>query len=164
MEIEVPAASPRTFSHITRRGRHILQLETVLIALYYPSALGSGNGKAPGGRRKWSRELWLPHPRSEMSKGYGDFAQVPPMAGIDMVLPNQWFTKLPAFRNPKLASHWPPEQNARQAGWKVKNETGELPKGQPKEPMFPLSCSVMAWEEHGRHIVPFLGSLSAMVS
>ena len=78
MEIEVPAASPRTFSHITRRGRHILQLETVLIALYYPSALGSGNGKAPGGRRKWSRELWLPHPRSEMSKGYGDFAQVPP--------------------------------------------------------------------------------------
>ena len=47
MEIEVPAASPRTFSHITRRGRHILQLETVLIALYYPSALGSGNGKIP---------------------------------------------------------------------------------------------------------------------
>ena len=138
MEIEVPAASPRIFSHITRRGRHILQLETVLIALYYPSALGSGNGKDPGGRRKWSRVLWLPHPRSEMSKGYGDFAQVPPWLVLIWFFLTTWFAKLPAFRNPKLASHWPPEQNARQGGWKVKNETGEPPKGQPKEPMFPL--------------------------
>ena len=138
MEIEVPAASPRTFSHITRRGRHILQLETVLIALYYPSALGSGSGKDPGGRRKWSRELWLPHPRSEMSKGYGDFAQVPPWLVLIWFFLTTWFTKLPAFRNPKLASHWPPEQNARQGGWKVKNEIGEPPKGQPKEPIFPL--------------------------
>ena len=49
MDIEIPAASPRPFSHITRRGRHILQLETVLISLYYPSAIGSDNGKDPGG-------------------------------------------------------------------------------------------------------------------
>ena len=138
MEIEVPAASPRTFSHITRRGRHILHLETVLIALYYPSALGSGNGRDPGGRRKWSRELWLPHPRSEMSKGYGDFAQLPPWLVLIWFFLTTWFTKLPAFRNPKLASHWPPEQNTRQGGWKVKNENGEPPKGQPQEPIFPL--------------------------
>ncbi len=138
MEIEVPAASPRTFSHITRRGRHILQLETVLIALYYPSALGSGSGKDPGGRRKWSRELWLPHPRAEMSKGYGDFAQLPTWLVLIWFFMTTWFTKLPAFRNAKLASHWPPEQNARQGGWKVKNEIGEPPKGQQKEPIYPL--------------------------
>ena len=138
MEIEVPAASPRTFSHIKRRGRHILQLETVLIALYYPSALGTGNGKDSRGHRKWSRELWLPHPRSGMSKGYGDFSQVPPWLVSIWFFLTTWHTKLPAFRNPNLASHWPPEQNARQGGWKVKNETGEPPKGQPKEPIYPL--------------------------
>ena len=69
MEIEVPAASPQTFSHITRHGRHILQLETVLIALYYPSALGSGRLRTGS-----------------------------TMAGINMVLPNHMVYKITSFQ------------------------------------------------------------------
>ena len=116
----------------------MLQLETVLLSLYYPSALGSGNGKDPGGHKHWSREVWLPHPRSEMSKGYAAFAQLPQWLIIIWFFMTTWFTKLPAFRNAMLASHWPPEQNARQGGWKVKNKMGEPPSGQTQEPIFPL--------------------------
>ena len=138
MDIEVPAASPRTFSHITRRGRHLLQLETVLISLYYPSALGSGAGNDPGGHKNWSREIWLPHPRSEMSKGYAKFAQMPQWLLVIWFFLTAWFTKLPAFRNAKLAEHWPPEQNSKKRGWKDKNHKGIQPKGQPEQPVFPL--------------------------
>ena len=138
MDIEVPVASPRPFSHITRRGRHILRLETVLLAIYYPSAVGSGSGKDPGGHRYWSREVWLPHPRSEMSKGYAAFAGLPQWLAIIWFVVTTWFTKLPAFRNAKLASHWPPEENAAEAGFKTKNEEGGIPRGQPEEPTFPL--------------------------
>ena len=75
MDIEIPAASPRPFPYITRCGRRILQLETILIALYCPSAIGSGNGKDPGGHMHWSREVWLPRPRSGMSERYAGVPQ-----------------------------------------------------------------------------------------
>jgi len=138
MDIEVPVSNPRPFSHITRHKRHILQLETVLMSIYYPSALGSGTGSDPSGHKNWSREVWLPHPRSEMSKGYAVFAQLPQWLMVIWFFMTTWFTKLPAYRNAKLANHWPPPQTSRQAGFKVKNETGEAPKGGPSEPQFPL--------------------------
>lgn len=106
MDIEVPAQNPRTFSHIKRDGRHLLQLETVLMTVYYPSALGSGSGTAPGGEKKWARQTWIPRPRVRESQGYGKFAGVG-----NLILPffgaTNIFTKLPAFRNAALASHWP---------------------------------------------------------
>ncbi|KAF2209295.1 hypothetical protein CERZMDRAFT_100499 [Cercospora zeae-maydis SCOH1-5] len=37
MEIDLPAAKPQAFSQITRHMRHILQLETVLMTIYYPA-------------------------------------------------------------------------------------------------------------------------------
>lgn len=138
MDIEIPAASPRPFSHITRHGRHILQLETVLTSFYYPSAIGSGIGKDPGGHKYWSREVWLPHPRSKMSKGYAAFAGLPQWLILVWFFITTWFTKIPAFRNAKLANHWPPEQNAADGGFKVKSERAEAPRGQPEEPIFPL--------------------------
>ena len=73
-----------------------------------------------------------------MSKGYAAFAQLLQWLIVIWFFVTTWFTKLPAFRNAKLANHWPPKQNARQGSWKVKHETGELPKGQPQEPIFPL--------------------------
>jgi platelet-activating factor acetylhydrolase len=73
-----------------------------------------------------------------MSKGYAAFAQLPEWLTVVWFFMTTWFTKLPAFRNAKLADHWPPEQNARQGGWKVKNETGEPPEGQSQQPVFPL--------------------------
>jgi platelet-activating factor acetylhydrolase len=75
MEIEVPVKYPRTFYTHEESGVS-LQLETVLMAIYYPAALGTGRGPAPDGSRKWSRQLWLPRPRSEVAKGYGKFAGI----------------------------------------------------------------------------------------
>ena len=138
MDIEIPAASPRTFSHITCRGRHLLQLEIILLALYYPSTLGSGSRKDPGGKKTWSRELWLPHPRTEMSEGYGESARLSPWMVLLWFFMTTWFTKLPAFRNAKLAGHWPCQQNARRGGWRVKNEASEPPKGLSHEPTYPV--------------------------
>jgi len=73
-----------------------------------------------------------------MSKGYAVFAQLPQWLMVIWFFMTTWFTKLPAYRNAKLANHWPPPQTSRQAGFKVKNETGEAPKGGPSEPQFPL--------------------------
>ena len=56
MDIETPVASPRPFSHIKRHGQHLLQLKTVLVVIYNPSAFGSGAGKDPAGYTTWSRE------------------------------------------------------------------------------------------------------------
>ena len=138
MDIEVAAVSPRKLSDITRHGRHIISLETVLVSVYYPSALGSGTGLDPGGHKHWSREVWLPRPRPLMSKGYAKFAGLPQWPTMLWFLSTTWFTKIPAFRNAKLASHWPPQKNAKRGGWEAKNHKGEPPKGQPEEPVFPL--------------------------
>jgi platelet-activating factor acetylhydrolase len=77
MDIEVPARHPRYFSEIKRYHRHLLELETVLFSVFYPSGFGSGHGKSPGGEKKWSRPTWLPRPRIEVAKGYGKFAGIP---------------------------------------------------------------------------------------
>jgi platelet-activating factor acetylhydrolase len=48
------------------------------------------------------------------------------------------FTKIPAFRNAKLADHWPPDKNAREGGLETKNSAGTPPPGEPEKPCFPL--------------------------
>jgi platelet-activating factor acetylhydrolase len=77
MDIEVPVREPRSFSHIKRQHRHLLQLETVLFSIFYPSAFGSGQGPSPEGQKKWSRATWLPRPRIDTAKGYAKFAGLP---------------------------------------------------------------------------------------
>jgi len=77
LDIEIPVREPRTFSNIKRNGRHLLELETVLFSVFYPSAFGSGHGPSPEGKKKWSRATWLTRPRVEVSKGYGKFAGLP---------------------------------------------------------------------------------------
>ena len=138
MEIEVPVEKPRTISNITRKGRHLLQLETVLFTLYYPADFGSGSGKAPGGEKKWGRETWLPRPRLETARGYSDFAGLPHWAGIGFFGATTMLSKLRAYRNTPPATHWPPEGNSKKYGYKVKNQQGPPPDGEPKEPTFPL--------------------------
>ncbi|KAL6706402.1 hypothetical protein ACN47E_005508 [Coniothyrium glycines] len=138
MELEIPAEKPRTISNITRKGKHLLQLETVLFTLYYPASFGSGAGKAPGGEKKWSRETWLPRPRLETAKGYAQFAGLPHWAGITFFGASTMLTKLRAYRNSPVATHWPPEGNSKKYGYKVKNQQGPPPEGMPEEPTFPL--------------------------
>ncbi|KAF1974225.1 hypothetical protein BU23DRAFT_638439 [Bimuria novae-zelandiae CBS 107.79] len=137
MVIEVPAESPRPISHIKRDGKHLLRLETVLFTLYYPAAFGTGTGRDPAGYKKWSRETWLPRPRLETAKGYARFAGIPGWMG-EAIFGTTAFTKLPAFRNPAPANHWPPEGNTKRNGQKIKNQQGEPPEGHPEEPKFPL--------------------------
>ncbi|KAF2006668.1 hypothetical protein P154DRAFT_416653, partial [Amniculicola lignicola CBS 123094] len=138
MDIEVPVSHPRTFSNIKRNGHHLLQIETVLFTLYYPAAFGTGEGKDPAGRTKWSRATWLPRPRVEAARAYARFAGLPEPLGIAYFAVTTMLTKLRAFRNPPPATHWPPEGNGKKAGYTVKNEEGAAPEGAAKEPMFPL--------------------------
>ncbi|KAH7390826.1 platelet-activating factor acetylhydrolase, isoform II-domain-containing protein [Phaeosphaeria sp. MPI-PUGE-AT-0046c] len=138
MEIEVPVEHPRQISHIKRNGRHLLQLQTVLFTLYYPAAIGSGSGPAPGGGKKWSRETWVPRPRVEVAKGYAKFAGIPDWIGVAFTGATAMLTKLRAYRNTPLATHWPPEHNVKEHGYKVKNEQGLPPEGIDRDPIFPL--------------------------
>ncbi|RAR01732.1 platelet-activating factor acetylhydrolase [Stemphylium lycopersici] len=138
MEIEVPVEDPRPISNIKRNGRHLLQLETVLFTLYYPASFGSGNGTAPGGEKKWSRETWLPRPRMETAKGYSRFAGIPTSVGIGVFAATTMLTKLRAYRNSPPATHWPPEGNLKKNGYKIKNQQGSPPEGMNEEPTFPL--------------------------
>ena len=138
MCLEIPATNPQTFSNITRQGRHILQLESVLVSIYYPAAIGTGSGKDPAGRQHWSRETWLPHPRSESAKGYGDFAGLSHWLAICWFFVTAWFTKLPSFRNATLADHWAPKSDSKAYGWKTKDKRGSPPDGYPERPTFPL--------------------------
>ena len=137
MEIETPARNAGTFTHIKRKGRHILQLETVLMTIYYPSAFGSGAGKAPSGERSWSRETWLSRPRLQTAYGYGKVAGIGPLA-VPFFVASSLFTKLPAYRNAPLAYHWPPEQNMITGGPSVKNSAGVPLSDGSTLPKFPL--------------------------
>ncbi|KAI0391492.1 hypothetical protein F5Y17DRAFT_468210 [Xylariaceae sp. FL0594] len=109
MDIEMPVRSPRTFSHIKRNHSHVLRMDTVLLSLYYPCELSSNDATA----NRPSRATWLPRPRASTSA-------------------TTMFTKLPAFRNAKLAG-------ARRDGADVPagNQDRSLPDGKD-EPVFPV--------------------------
>ncbi len=130
----MPASNPRVFSEITRNGRHVLQLETVLMTIYYPT--GHQEFNLQKGDPRFSRELWLGRPRLGMAAGFGDFGGVGKMA-VPVFFP-AWLTKLPAYRNAPIASHWAPCADVKAHGIKVKLEHGPRPPGAPHEPCFPL--------------------------
>ena len=140
MDIEVPAQNPRTFSNITRHHRHLLQLETVLLSIYYPCAIGSGSGRDPAGYRQWSRETWLPRPRKGTAQGYARLGGVPDWTAVPFFFASTMFTKIPAFRNARPAEHWPAEESYSTAGKKGRNSEGRPPEGaEPgSKPKFPL--------------------------
>ena len=137
MELEIPVREPRHFSHLRRDHTYMLDLKTVLMTVYYPSAFGTGQGRPPSGARRWSRETWLPRPRAKMAGGYGKFGGIGPLA-LPFFGLSTWFTKLPAFRNAALATHWPPFENYVVGGAAVKNQAGPAPEGHSAEPVFPL--------------------------
>ncbi|KAF2668799.1 hypothetical protein BT63DRAFT_426065 [Microthyrium microscopicum] len=140
MELEIPVTNPRTF-YTHPSTEDTIRLETVHLALYYPAAIGTGRGEDPAGHKKWSRQTWLPRPRSQVAKGYGKFAGVG-AAGIPWFLLTTWFTKLPAWRNARLAKYWPPPQDVKgeetegneRGKWHME---GEAPPGAQGRPTFP---------------------------
>ncbi|KAI2626072.1 platelet-activating factor acetylhydrolase, isoform II-domain-containing protein [Hypomontagnella submonticulosa] len=100
MEIEVPVRELRTFGRIKRNHTYALRMDTVLFSIFYPcdtSSYESKNGKKP------SKPTWLPRPRTLTSKGYAKFFNVPHLPVTAYIAATTMFTKIPAFRNAKLA-------------------------------------------------------------
>lgn len=126
MEIEVPVRDPRSFPHIRRDYKQLLNLETVLFSLYYPCHSVSRQGPYPEYHRKLSRPTWLPHPRFEVGRSYARVAGLQKWPTVAVFAGTTMSTKLPAIRNAGLAEHWPPYQKPE-----------PLP-GETEKPMFPL--------------------------
>jgi hypothetical protein len=135
MEIEVPAEDPRIISHhITRKKKHVLQLETVLMNIYYPASLDSHD---PQNSERLSRQLWFGRPRYDIAQGYAKFAGLPLSIVAPVFLPSL-FTKLPAYRNANIARHWAGEANFKSQGAKAKTAEGAKPSDAEDMPCFPV--------------------------
>ncbi|KND87321.1 Platelet-activating factor acetylhydrolase [Tolypocladium ophioglossoides CBS 100239] len=106
MDIEVPARDPRPVSNLKRDGKPVLRLDTVLMAVYYPCDLRK-HLESSDGTTKLRRVNWMPHPRVVTAKGYAKFLNIPSAPVTAYLACTSLFTKLPAFRNAKLADHWP---------------------------------------------------------
>lgn len=137
LDIEVPAENPRTFSHIKRNHVHVLALETVLLTIYYPAHIDTGS-ESDLKQRKRSRPTWLSRPRDLTSRGYGRFACLPQFPTMFFFLATTWLTKLPAYRNARLAEHWPPNNRVYRYERNIPREAGPSPPGCPHPPKFPL--------------------------
>jgi len=135
MEIEVPAREPRAFSHIRRNHEPALRMDTVLFSVFYPCEQG------PAGEPSLDTVPWLPRPRTEAAHGYAKFLSVPSLPVTAYMAGTSMFTKLPAFRNAKLAENWAPEHSGA-AGRKP--EEGHQPRDDPQSegdqdrPNFPV--------------------------
>lgn len=139
IDLEIPVREPRHFSHIKRDHRHVLVLETVLFTIYYPAHLDvhhdAASRKAETGYN--SRPTWLPRPRKLIANGYGRFASLPQKPVEAFFAITSMLTKLPAFRNARIAEHWPEHQQ----NWhdrEGKLSAGPLPEDGQKTPKFPL--------------------------
>lgn len=108
MDIEVPARNPRPISKLKRAGKPVLRLDTVLIGIYYPCDVrktveASDSAQSAHNLR---RVNWMPAPRIATSKGYAKFLNIPAAPVTGYLACTSLFTKLPAFRNAKLADYW----------------------------------------------------------
>lgn len=122
MDIEVPARDPRPISDLQRNGKPVLRIDTVLMGIYYPCDVRK-QATSKGGLDKLHRVDWMPRPRIASAKGYAKFLNIPEMPVTAYLACTTLFTKLPAFRNAKLATPYReevPETN--------KDVTDELPK------------------------------------
>ena len=106
MDVEVPARDPRPISNLKRDGKPVLRLDTVLMGIYYPAEIRK-DLKTSDGTEKLHRVDWMPRPRTATSKGYAKMMGLPWQPVTAYLASTSLFTKLPAFRNAKLAEHWP---------------------------------------------------------
>ncbi|KAJ6442605.1 phospholipase A2, group VII [Purpureocillium lavendulum] len=133
MDIEVPAREPRPVSDLKRNGKPVLRLDTVLMGIYYPCDL---HAHREAGGAKPHRVDWMPRPRIATAKGYAKFLNIPAAPVTAYLACTSLFTKLPAFRNAKIADYWP-EATLEDRGQHPR-QTGE-PSGRPKFPVIIFS-------------------------
>ena len=91
----------------------MLELETILVCIYYPSRPSSDSRLShdPTCHRNHSRQTWLPRPRRSMAHGYAKFASVPNWVITTWFALTTMWTKLPATKNAQLTDHWPTERD-----------------------------------------------------
>ena len=140
IDLEIPVRNPRHFSNIKREHKYALTLETVLLTIYYPAHLDSANDariqKAISKHN--ARPTWLSRPRDLTARGYGKFASLPQWPTMLFFMMTTWFTKLPAWRNARLAEHWPQTNKSWHDRDKKDRVIGPVPAEGPNRPVFPL--------------------------
>lgn len=130
LEVELPAEQPQTFSRIKRNSRHALQLDTVLFSIYYPT-----NADPKGG----ARVPWLPRPRIPTCHGYAKFFNIPNFPVTAYMAATCMFTKLPAFRNAKVAQTNPLASASEEARKGAGDGQEKDDQGRPKFPVVVFS-------------------------
>ncbi|KAJ9605799.1 hypothetical protein H2200_009648 [Cladophialophora chaetospira] len=138
IDLEVPAKKPDTFSDIKRHGVHALVLETVLMTIYYPAHLNAKYDVPSSALGQRHRPTWLSQPRDLTSRGYGYFAGLPEHLMIAWLFSTVWYTKLPAYKNARIAEHWPPFGEGCTNHRKDESREGQPPANKPHMPKFPL--------------------------
>lgn len=140
LDLEMPVRKPQHFSPIKRHHRHALILETVLFTIYYPAHVDTPNDtriqKALSKHN--ARPTWLPRPRHSTAEGYAKFASLPQLPTIAFFALTTGFTKLPAYRNARIAEHWPDANRSWRDRKGSRSQTGAPPEQGPAQPKFPL--------------------------
>ncbi|KAM0485211.1 hypothetical protein ACHAPX_001195 [Trichoderma viride] len=105
------------------------------MGIYYPCDLQSHNGA-----EKPHRVDWMPRPRAATAKGYAKYLHIPALPVTAYLACTSLFTKLPAFRNAKLAAHWPEDtrKDDGPTGQKAREEE-EDPTSRPRFPVIIFS-------------------------
>lgn len=136
MDLEVPARNPRPISDLKRAGKPVLRLDTVLMGLYYPCDVRKTIA-ASDGKHDLRRVNWMPSPKVATSKGYAKFLNIPAAPVTGYLACTSLFTKLPAFRNAKLADYWP--RQSPKSDEEASRSSGESPEDKtPSNPKFPV--------------------------
>lgn len=140
IDLEIPVREPKHFSPIKRNHRHALILETVLFTIYYPAHVDTPNdARIQKAQSKHNaRPTWLPRPRHSTAEGYAKFASLPQLPTIAFFALTIGLTKLPAFRNARIAEHWPDESRSWRDRKGSRSQTGPPPEKGPANPKFPL--------------------------
>lgn len=134
IDLEIPVE--KVDFGIKRDGKSVLVMETVLFTILYPIKLGTNRMRAPDGRKRWSRQLWLSKDRNKMGRGYGDFSGVNEAWCQFFFNASVGLTKLPAWRNAPIAEHFPAEGNVREKGAEIRDQSADDPLDRP--PRFPI--------------------------
>lgn len=114
--------------------------ETVLLTVYYPAHADTPNDarvrKAQSQHN--GRPTWLPRPRHWTAGGYAHFASLPQFPTMLFFMMTTILTKLPAYRNARLAEHWPDDKRDWRDRGEVGTNIGRVPPKGPSVPKFPL--------------------------
>ena len=109
------------------------------MTIYYPAHLNSASDEQirKAQSKHNARPTWLARPRHLTVEGYARFASLPQWPTMAFFMMTTMLTKLPAYRNARIAEHWP-EKDEKWHNRKSNSTAGPVPVNGPSEPKFPL--------------------------